>query len=307
VLGTDPPEAYDAAMPEPWVEERPVEVGGGRVLLVRQAGDPHGRPLVWFHGTPGSRMEPAFAADLCAELGIRVIGFDRPGYGGSPTTPFSLSSIAHDTAAVADTLGIETFATTGHSGGGPFSLACAALLGDRIIRAGSMSGAAPFQEVPELLDLLDANDTLALSKLPDEDAAAAQFAVGFEPFRALARASDEEILETYRAILSPHDGELLHQPSVGGAIVSVVRTALVLGTEGGGWDNVAWVGPWGFDLAAIACPVNLWYGGDDPLVPAMVGPWLEERIPGATLVLRHDDGHLGVMEHTREILETLAQ
>src|SRR6188472_764527 len=98
------------------VRECEVDVGG-HTLKVREAGDPDGRPLVYFHGTPSCRLEPAVADMLCAELGIRLVSFDRPGYGESPARPFSLASIAGDTATVADALGIARFATTGQSGG----------------------------------------------------------------------------------------------------------------------------------------------------------------------------------------------
>src|SRR3954468_2175122 len=122
-----------------WVEEGRYDVGG-RTLTVRQAGDPGGSPIVYFHGTPSCRLEAAFADDLCAELGIRMVAFDRPGYGGSAGAPFSPASIARDTAPLATSLGIDRFASLGQSGGGPFSLACAAVLGDRVTRAGVAAG-----------------------------------------------------------------------------------------------------------------------------------------------------------------------
>src|SRR6478735_12800814 len=105
------------------VRERQVQVGD-HTLMVREGGDLDGKPLVYFHGTPSCRLEPAFADDLAVELGIRLVSFDRPGYGESPPVPFSLASIARDTGLVADALDIDRFATNGQSGGGPFSLAC---------------------------------------------------------------------------------------------------------------------------------------------------------------------------------------
>jgi pimeloyl-ACP methyl ester carboxylesterase len=291
-------------MTQPWVTESRIDAGGAP-LMVRQSGDPAGMALVYFHGTPSCRLEPAFADALCAELGIRLVSFDRPGYGESPARPFSLSSIAGDTGAVADALGIDRFATTGQSGGGPFSLACGAVLGDRVTRVGVTAGAAPFFEVPGALDLLDDNDTRAVALLPDQEAAAAQFAAGFETFRALGRASDEEIVAGFKGMSSPHDGELLDRPELATALATAMRGAMPHGTSGGGWDNVAWVGPWDIDLDAVRQPVHLWYGGEDTFAPPGTGDWLDQRLPTATLVNRPGDGHMGVMEHTREILETL--
>ena len=149
-----------------WVEESRYDVSG-RTVAVRQAGDPGGKPVVFFHGTPSCRLDAAFADDLCAELGVRMVSFDRPGYGESPAAPFSLSSIARDTAPLADALDVERFATLGQSGGGPFSLASAAVLGDRITRAGVAAGPAPYLEMPGLVDTLDDDDRKALALLPD--------------------------------------------------------------------------------------------------------------------------------------------
>jgi pimeloyl-ACP methyl ester carboxylesterase len=291
-------------MTQGWVAEGPVDVAG-TPLMVRQAGDPDGRPIVYFHGTPSCRLEPAFADDLCAELGIRMISFDRPGYGESPARPFSLASIARDTGTVVDALGVRRFATTGQSGGGPFSLACAATLGDRVVRAGVTAGPAPFHEMPGLLDVLDEIDTAAVALLPDQAAAAAQFAVGFEPFRELGRASEGQIIAGFKRMSSVHDGELLDRPELGTALAATIKVAMPHGTSGGGWDNVAWVGPWDIDLDAIRQPVHLWYGGEDTFCPAGTGEWLDARLPTATLVMRAGDGHMGVMEHTREILDML--
>jgi pimeloyl-ACP methyl ester carboxylesterase len=290
-------------MPAP-VRERQVEVSG-HTLMVREAGALDGSPLVYFHGTPSSRLEPAFADGLAAELGIRLVSFDRPGYGDSQQVPFSLASIARDTGLVADALGIDRFATNGNSGGGPFSLACGGVLGDRVTRVGVTSGAGPFQEVPGQLDLLDDNDRAAVALLPDEAAAASQFGVGFEPFRALGRASDADFVAGFKRMSSRRDGEILDQPAYGSALAAAMRAALVQGTSGAGWDNVAWVGPWDVDLGAIHQPVFLWYGDEDTFVAPVNGEWLGQTLPTATLVMRVGEGHLGVMEHTREVLERL--
>ena len=61
----------------------------------------------------------AFADEIVESAGARLIVFDRPGYGGSTQTPYSLSSVAKLAIEVADRLGIDQFRTTGWSGGGP--------------------------------------------------------------------------------------------------------------------------------------------------------------------------------------------
>ena len=291
-------------MTQRWVEERRVDVDG-RPVAVRQGGDPEGRALVYFHGTPSSRLETTYADQLCAELGIRMISFDRPGYGDSPPAPFSLSSIARDTGVLADALGVARFATVGQSGGGPFSLAAAAVLGDRVTRVGVASGAGPFAQVPELSAVLDETDRAALGLLPDRAAAAAQFAAGFEPLRGLFTGSLSQITGGFRQMLNAHDGTLLDRPEFATCLAGAMQESLKNGTTGAGWDNVSWVGPWDVDLAAIRQPVHLWYGEGDTLCPPVAGTWLDEHLPTATLVVRPGEGHMGVMEHAREIFTTL--
>src|SRR4051812_30103134 len=95
----------------------------GRTLAVMEDGDPGGVPVLQHHGTPGCGMlHPRWAADA-AERGIRLIGYDRAGYGGSSRNPGrDVASIAGDAAAIADALDVERFATWGASGGGPHAL-----------------------------------------------------------------------------------------------------------------------------------------------------------------------------------------
>jgi pimeloyl-ACP methyl ester carboxylesterase len=124
-------------------------------------GDPEGSVVMYFHRTPGSRLDLCFGEQLAAERGVRLISFDRPDYGGSTPAPFGLASIAADAPAVADELGVARFATLGMSGGGPAALAAAAVPGGRVIRAGIASGAGPFQLVPGALDELDEADRAA--------------------------------------------------------------------------------------------------------------------------------------------------
>jgi pimeloyl-ACP methyl ester carboxylesterase len=97
---------------------REMEIGrGGRVLRVRDVGEPDGTVVMYFHGTPGSRLDLCFGEQPAAERDVRLISFDRPGYGGSTPAPFGLASIAADAHAVADELDVARFATLGMSGG----------------------------------------------------------------------------------------------------------------------------------------------------------------------------------------------
>ena len=289
---------------------RETEVGrGGRVLRVRDVGDPDGAVVVYFHGTPGSRLDVCFGEQLAAERGVRLVAFDRPGYGGSTPAPFGLASIAADAHAVADGLGVARFATLGMSGGGPGALAAAAVSRGRVIRAGIASGAGPFERVPGALDELDDNDRGAVSLQPgDPVAAASAFAAGFDALAELAGVSGGSgVVAAFADLLSSRDGELLQDQRYASAFEETMHEALRQGTSGAGWDNVSWIGRWDIDLSAIRCPVLLWYGSDDRLAPPAHGEWLSENLPQARLVLRDGEGHLGIYEHLGEMLDALTE
>ena len=294
-------------MTQGWVEESRVDVDG-RTVAVRQGGDPEGRALVYFHGTPSSRLETSFADDLCAELGIRMISFDRPGYGDSAPAPFSLSSIARDTGVLADALGVDRFATVGQSGGGPFSLACGrgarrpghpgrSHLGCRPVRAGGRADATSSTRPT----------AQPLALLPDREAAAAQFAAASSRCVDSSAARSTQITGGFRQMLNAARRDAPGPPRVRDLPRGAMQESMRNGTSGGGWDNVSWVGPWDFDLAAIRQPVHLWYGEEDTMCPPVAGTWLDEHLPTATLVLRPGEGHMGVMEHAREIFDDPGQ
>jgi len=277
-----------------------------RTVRVRTAGDPDGFPVVYFHGTPGSRLDLAFGDELVAGAGVWLISFDRPGYGGSSPAPFGLSVVAHDALRIADQLGVPQFAPLGLSGGGPFALATGALAGARVTRIGVASGAGPFQEIPEALAGLSEIDARAAALLPDRPTEAATiFASGFEPILRALRQGEDAIRAEFEPLLSAHDRELFADPLLGPSVIASMREGLRHGVEGAGWDNVAWIGAWDVDPAAVRAPVLLWYGDEDLMAPPEHAHWLDDHLLDARLVMRAGEGHLGILEHLPEMLSEL--
>src|SRR4029453_12911038 len=122
-----------------------IAVGDDRQIGFAEFGDPQGRAIFWLHGTPGARRQiPMEARVYAEERKIRLIGVDRPGIGSS--TPYqydTISAFAEDLRTIADTLGIDRFEVIGLSGGGPYTLAAAAAMPDRVVAAGVLGGVAP--------------------------------------------------------------------------------------------------------------------------------------------------------------------
>ncbi|MEE2035081.1 alpha/beta fold hydrolase [Rhodococcus chondri] len=280
---------------------------GGRSVMVRDTGNAEGVPVVYFHGTPGSRLEVGFGDEVAARMGVRVISFDRPGYGRSDVAESTLGLVAGDVEAVVDKLGVGRFAAFGWSGGGPFALATAATMGDRVTRVGVSGGLAPVQQMPGARDALNENDLLALSFLPDEPTrAAAQFSAGNrEMLDAMVSVKDDEQAPWIDWMWAESDPEVTTDHAARQALFVSFRESLRQGPMGIAWDNVAFVGPWGFDLHDVSSPVHLWYGGCDRMAPPANGEWLAAQLPDAELVLYAGEGHLLPLRHWEEMLQTV--
>lgn len=286
------------------------EIGvGERSVRIRDAGDPKGAPVIYFHGTPGSRLDVSFGEELAMRMGVRIISFDRPGYGRSDPAPFSLSRIARDAEAIANGVGVGRFAALGWSGGGPFALAASAVLGERVTQVGVAGGEGPAGQVPGARERLDANDLLALSFLPDQPARAAEqfLAGGAELIKMMMSARDDEqaYLSGMAALLGDADADVFSDPALRHCLFASQQEALHQGPMGMAWDNVAFVGPWDIDLIGVRCRVHLWYGERDPLAPPANGQWLRDHLADAELVVYAGEGHLRPMRHWQEILRAL--
>ena len=274
----------------------------GITLRVRESGDPGGQPVLHFHGTPGCRLEMAWADRLLADVGVRWVAFDRPGYGGSTPTAFSVGSVAKMALQVADQYGLERFRTSGWSGGGPFALATAAIAGERVEAVGVIAGAAPFQLVPGALDVLSDGDRAAERLLPgDPEAACAGFLEGFDMTEALE--SSTALYEDFEPLLSDSDRRLWSSYSE--HLLADMREAMRQGVMGCGWDNVAWIGAWDIDPTTVECPVLLWYGTEDRMSEPIHAHWFEENLPDARLTMREGEGHLQPFAHLAEMLADL--
>lgn len=280
-----------------------VSPGGGRVLHVYDtgpavAGTAGARgarlPVFWLHGTPmiGAPPVPLFPA--AAEHGVRWVSYDRPGYGGSSPVPGrDVASGAADVAVIADALGLDRFAVLGQSGGGPYALACAALLPHRVIGAVSMSGRAPYPA--------DGLDWLAGMR-PGSAAELNATLAGRDALAALIASEDDFDPEMF----TPAD----HAALAGNWkwISTVVGPALEQGTDGLIDDALAAVRPWGFDPAAITTPVLLVHGTADRVMPSAHSEWLARHIGGsAELALVKDAGHISVFDAAPEALGWLAK
>jgi pimeloyl-ACP methyl ester carboxylesterase len=276
--------------------ERAVRTPDGRTLAVEDAGDSAGRSVLVHLGTPDSRhLYGPWVADA-AGRGLRLISYDRPGYGGSTPQPGrSIADCVGDVRAICAALGIDRLAMWGWSGGGPHALACAALLPDLVSAAASLASLAPYEA--EGLDYFagmgqeNADDTRLL--LTDPEAARDKTDKDREEFLA---ASASDLAQAFGSLVTPVDAAVLHG-GMAAWLAYAIHDGLAPGSQGWWDDSRAHLDPWGFELADITVPVLLLHGRQDNFVPFGHGQWLATHIPGVEARLLDNDGHLTLAEH----------
>ncbi|WP_416971209.1 alpha/beta fold hydrolase [Streptomyces sp. 4F14] len=282
-----------------------VFTGDGRRLAVEIAGDPRGFPVFLLHGTPGSRIGPAPRPMLLYHQRVRLITYDRPGYGSSDRLPGrSVAHVAEDVAAIADALGVERFAVAGRSGGGPHALACAALLPGRVTRVAVLVSLAPRDAAG-----LDWFAGMAASNVHEY----AQALVGPDRLaaslreRSLAiRADPRKLLSQLRWELTESDLRVIADAGIRDMLVRSYAEALSVSADGWVDDALSFCSPWGFDLDAISVPVLLWHGEQDVFAPASHTRWLAEHIPGRTVVVHPRAAHFAALRVLPDIVTWLS-
>jgi pimeloyl-ACP methyl ester carboxylesterase len=262
------------------VSERDLRLEDGRMLHVYDGGAAAADAftVLWHHGSPqtGAPLEPLTAAT--ARRGIRLLSYGRPSYGGSsPQVGRNVAAAASDVAQIADALGIDRLAVMGASGGGPHALACAALLPGRVTGVVCLAGLAP------------RTDDFDWHAGMRSDAALRAAADGREA-RARVAQADEFDEESF----TPADWAALS----GGwtSLGADAGRAGAAGADGLIDDDVAFAGPWGFDVAQVEAPVLVVQGGEDRIVPPAHADWLLRHCPHAELWLRPRDGHVSVLD-----------
>jgi pimeloyl-ACP methyl ester carboxylesterase len=270
----------------------------GSVIVTRIAGldvelsGPADGPVVLFHtGTPAAGRMFAPQVDAGAARGLRHLAYSRPGYGSSDRRPGRrVADCAQDVEAILDGLQIDRFYSVGLSGGGPHSLACAALLPDRVIAAATLGGVAPWNaEGLDWLAGMGEDNHAEYGAAAEGEEPLGRF---LEPLAAeMSRASPAELHAALGDLVSEVDGAAI-SGEFAEYLSAIVREGLSNGISGWFDDDVAFVSDWGFELASIARPVTIWHGAYDRFVPPSHGRWLVDHIPRARAQLRGEHGHL---------------
>lgn len=271
-----------------------MELRDGRQLAYREFGAPSGHPLLYCHGLPGSRQEPALLDGEAGRHGLRVIGLERPGYGAtSPLPERAVGDEIADVTTVVDRLGLDRFDVIGFSGGGPQALACAAHLPHRVERVTLVASWAPFDQAG-LDGMLDGYRQLWQLAMAD-----------FPAFARTLRAAIDEAGGAYELLLAgapEADRALLAHPDFAPAYRHNTAEAMRQDMAGMLDDAAAVISPWPFEPRDVKCPVRILHGTEDGNAPVNMGRWLAARLPRAELVEWPGAMHFETFRRWNEVL-----
>lgn len=284
--------------------EGTVGLADGRRLSFAEFGPASGRAVIWLHGTPGARRQIPEAARLAAvELGVRLIGVDRPGVGDStPHLYPNVLAFADDLAAVADALGIERFALIGLSGGGPYLLATAYAFPKRVMAGVVLGGVAPAAGE-------DAVPGGLVGRMAPLGPLAAAFRVPLGltmtgllwSLRPLASPG----LDLYARFSPEGDRRVFARPEIKAMFIDDLLTGSRAGIRAPIFDFVLFTRPWGFSVRDVTVPIRWWHGDADHIVPLAHGEHVVNLLPDAQLFIRPGESHLGGLGAAEEVLTAL--
>src|SRR6476661_6454525 len=280
-----------------------IAVGDDRQIGFAEFGDPQGRAVFWLHGTPGARRQiPMEEGVYAEERQIRLIGVDRPGIGSS--TPFQYDTIfafAEDLRTIADTLGIDKFEVIGLSGGGPYTLACAAAMPDRVIAAGVLGGVAPVRGADGIAGGVS---TLISWAGPVVEVVGGPLRFAASQLIKLIRPIGEPALYAYARISPEADRKLLVRPEFKAMFLDDLLNGSRKQLAAPFADVVVFARDWGFRLDQVKVPVRWWHGDHDHIVPFAHGQHVVSRLPDAVMTELPYESHLGGLGCAEEIMGT---
>ncbi|BBZ60523.1 alpha/beta fold hydrolase [Mycolicibacterium monacense] len=283
-----------------------IAVTADRQIGFAEFGHPQGRAVFWLHGTPGARRQiPAEARAFAEEQRIRLIGIDRPGIGSS--TPHQYENVlafADDLAVIADTLGIDRMAVVGLSGGGPYALACAARMPERVVGTGVLGGVAPTVGPDAIGGGLM---TLGTRVAPFLEIAGGPIRLAAGTLIRFVRPVADPALYLYAAVSPAPDRRMLVRPEFRAMFLDDLLNGSRKQLSAPFADVVVFARDWGFRLEEVKVTVRWWHGDVDHIIPFAHGQHCVARLPDAHLYHLPGESHLGGLGQAQAILGSMLE
>ncbi|MEM6435064.1 MAG: alpha/beta hydrolase [Cyanobacteria bacterium P01_D01_bin.115] len=282
-----------------------VRVGDERQMAYCEYGDPLGKPVFYFHGTPGSRYEPSFGDQAGKDYGYRIIALDRPGIGRSDYVKARrLLDWPQDVKAVAKQLGVRKFGVIGASGGGAYALACSYAIPEQLEFSVVMGSWGPVATEPKLREEMAPLDRF-FAQLSNSVPW-----VFYVPFSLLGyaakRMSPQEFMKVIESSMSVADKQLIANEAVAQFYADDIAEGFRQGVRGPADDAIILYGEWGFDVAEIAVEVHLFHGKEDRFAPYSYAVYFDDTIPTTRLYGYPREGHLFIAQLFNEVFKQIS-
>lgn len=275
----------------------------GRQLGFAEYGTAGGKPILFFHGLAGSRLDARLLHKIATTNHCRLISIDRPGMGlSSFDQKRSILSWADDVETFADNLNLPEFAIMGHSGGAPFVAACLYKIPDRLTGAAIVSGMGPF-ELPTVTASLTRGQRFlnsAIRKLPWIATCCMKLT------RWMFK--NPNMLKRGLKQMDPMDSHILQSEANIEMLGATLMETFRQGVAGAAQEMQLTLKPWRFDLSNInvKCPVTIWHGGLDKQAPAAHAELYAKLIRNAKLTFFKQEGHISLLVNKgEEILRSI--
>ena len=277
-----------------------ISLRDGRTLGYAEYGDPNGKPVFFFHGLPGSRLQRHPDESIATGLGARIITIDRPGYGLSDFQQArTLLDWPDDVSQLADSLRIDQFAAIGLSGGGPYLLSCAYKMPERITTATIISGMGPIDDKDALQSMLPAA-RLGLGIAPKIPWGFVRIAL--DPVARLISRNPLGAKKMLPSSAPETDKKSFARSDIQEVDRQDLSEAYRRGAQGVLWEAVLLATPWGFRLQEIEKKIFLWHGEEDTTVPPQMGRYVARILSDCRSTFYPDEGHTLIYNYWREIL-----
>ncbi len=286
-------------------ETQYIRVSNERQIAYCEYGDLQGKPVFYFHGTPGSRYEPAFGDRAGKEYGYRIIALDRPGIGQSDyVKERRLLDWTQDMKAVAKQLGVKKFGVIGVSGGGAYALGCSYAILEQLEFSVVMGSWAPVAAEPKLW-----KDMAPLDRFFGKLSKSVPWAF-YVPFSLLGYAAKrmppQDLMKFLESSMSEADKRLIADEQIAQFYANDIAEGFRQGVRGPADDAIVLYGDWGFRVEEIKIKVHLFHGEEDRFAPYSYAEYFDEKIPQTRLYPYPEEGHLFIVRLFDDVFKQLS-
>ncbi|MCM3567243.1 alpha/beta fold hydrolase [Neobacillus mesonae] len=270
------------------MKDQTIVLRDGRKLGYSEYGNAKGKPIFFFHGTPGARNHPAAQIIESAVPFVRLFVVDRPGYGLSdPQKGRTLQDWNLDFSELLEHLNLSSFSIIAPSGGTPYAISISYFMPEKVEKTAILCGVGPVY-IPELLEEMGEEEKSSIK-------AALYQPELLEAFVAKVKENPVQYVNSLVEKMPKESQQKLTPAVINGYTNLAIESSK---TPYGMIDDGKIFGtPWNIPFEKIKVPIHFWHGDQDVNVPMSHAEYLSSKIPHAGLTRLEGLDHLTTTIH----------